>query len=284
MDEGRAQLGAAAVRDQIYVAGGASVTGPLSSFDSFDTVSEAWRPLPPLPEGLQLIGMAALGDLVILTGGFSSSAPDKHSARVWIYDTRTAQWRRANDMPGGRAGHALLVHDGAAYVIGGHGDGATQVWRYQPAKDVWSVAFAPLPEARPGLAAVVVNGKFYVIGGQRPDGSATSEVLILDPANGRWVEGPELPVALSGHTAAFMGGAIHVTGGSAPPVLRTSGAHYVLDPSKGVWEEGPALPTPRQGLTSAAVANRWFVIGGSAGFGFFSAFTSADAVEIFSPN
>jgi len=284
MDEGRAQLGAAAIGDQIYVAGGASLAGPVASFDSFDTVSEAWRPLPPLPEGIQSFGIAAVGDVVVISGGFSSKAPNKPSARTWVYDTHAAQWRKGMDMPGARAGHALVTLGGKAYAVGGRGVDARRIYGYDVVTDTWSASAASLGDELTGHAAVALANRVYVVGGKTSAGRATSDVLVLDPVGGGAVSGPRLPAALSGHAAAVLAGQIHVAGGAAPPEMKTSTAHYVLDPSRGAWQEAAPLLGPRQGLASAAVGGRWFLIGGSAGSGFFSAFTAADAVEIFRPN
>ncbi len=284
LEQGRAQLGAVAVGNQIYVAGGTSLTGPVSSFDAFDLAGNDWRPLLPLPEGLQHFGMAAVGDLIVVSGGYSASKSDAPGAKSWVYDTRASQWRTAANMPAARAGHVLVALNNAAFAIGGTGTAARQVYRYDLTADRWSREFEPMPQDRSGHAAVVLGTKIYVIGGQGADGKATASVLVLDTANGKWSEGPKLPVPLSGHTASVIAGQIHVAGGAAPPALKTSSAHYVLDPVKGAWAEAAAMPTPRQGLASAVVGNRWVVVGGSAGFGFFSAFTPADAVDVYSPN
>jgi N-acetylneuraminic acid mutarotase len=282
MEQGRAQLGAVTVGGQIYVAGGTSLTGPVASFDAFDLTGNAWRPLLPLPEGLQHFGMTAVGDLIVVSGGYSAKKSDVPSAKSWIYDTRASQWHPAADMPAARAGHVLVALNNAAYSIGGTGSEARQAYRYDVTADHWSSAFAPMPQDRSGHAAVVVGSKIYIIGGQGADGKATASVLVLDTASGKWSEGPKLPAPLSGHTASVINGEIHVVGGAAPPAMKTSAAHYVLDPAKAAWVEAAAMPTPRQGLASAVVGNRWVVMGGSAGFGFFSAFTPADAVDIYS--
>ena len=131
---------------------------------------------------------------------------------------------------------------------------------------------------------MVLGTKIYVIGGQGADGKATASVLVLDTANGKWSEGPKLPVPLSGHTASVIAGQIHVAGGAAPPALKTSSAHYVLDPVKGAWAETAAMPTPRQGLASAVVGKPLGGCGRQRRLRIFSAFTPADAVDVCSPN
>jgi len=284
MEEGRAQLGAVAIGDLIYVAGGTSLTGPVTSFDSFDPIGEDWRPLPPMPEGLQHFGMAAIGKSVIVAGGYSTAHPDSPGSHAWIFDVQSAQWRRIADLPAPRAGLALVAVNDTVYAVGGLGASARQSYRYDVAGNKWIAAFSPLPEERSGHAAVAVGNKIFVIGGQPPGGKAASDVFVLDTVHGSWSEGPKLPVALSGHTAAVLDGVIHVAGGAAPPAMKTSAAHYVLDPGKGGWTEAANMITPRQGMASAVVRGKWYVFGGSAGFGFFSAFTPSDAVEIYTSN
>jgi N-acetylneuraminic acid mutarotase len=284
MEQGRALLSAVTVGRQIYVAGGTSLSGPVASFDSFDLAGEDWLTLSPLPEGLQRFGMAAVGDQIVVSGGYSAKHAEAPSAKSWVYDTHSAQWRSAASMPAARAGLVLVTLNNAVYAIGGTGAAARQVYRYDLTADRWSNAFTPMPDERSGHTAVAIGNKIYVIGGQGANGKATASVLVLDTAHGTWSQGPKLPTPLSGHTSGLIGGQIHVAGGAAPPAIRTSAAHYVLDTAKAVWQEAPAMPAPSQGLASAVVGERWVVMGGSAGSGFFSAFTPVDAVYVYSPN
>ncbi len=281
METARSDAAAAVLDNEIYVAGGSSVIGPRDAFEAYDPFAEIWRPLPALPEGRERFGMAALGGLLYLTGGYEKESLQETSD-LWIYDPVTSQWREGPGMPAARAGHALVAALGKLYVFGGTGDDVGEVLIYDPATSKWSIAPYRMPAPRAGLAAVADGGMVYLIGGLDAGGHS-ARIDRLDTVTGTFSTAKSMPQARSGHTAGLIQGRIHITGGVSEQSLKTFSDHDVLDPATGRWSKASPLPTPRHGLVSATVNDRWYVIGGGSGAGFFTVFTEADVVEVFEP-
>ncbi len=287
METARSNSGSAVLDGEIYVAGGASVLGPRDVFEAFDPYSEIWRPLPAMPGGRERFGMAALNGRIYLTGGYGKESLAPRSD-LWIYDANTGRWLSGPAMPDARAGHAMVAAAGRLYVLGGLGadggsDAMAPVLTFDPRSGTWERTAWRLPAARGDLVAVS-DGRnaIYAVGG-RTQGGPVARVDQLDIASGSWTRLPDMPRARSGHTATWLGGRLHVTGGVAAEALKTLDAHDVYDPKRGRWIRAAPLPTPRHGLASATIGGRWFVIGGGAGAGFFTVFTEAGAVEIYEP-
>lgn len=300
MTTGRAFAGGALVGDEFYVIGGDSTAGPRTVAEIYDIRGDIWRAAPALPAGLQQFGVAEYGGKLYVSGGYeappaqrpdfatfdnevAASATDKEgdTARTWVYDPRVGTWMSVAAMPGERAGHGFVTVGDRIYALGGRGNGASQVWVYDPIKNSWSVTGDAMPSPRAAAAYVGVNGRIYAIGGLI-DGNATSRVDIFNPANGNWQRGPSLPAPRSGHVAALMDGKIHVTGGEHRRPPRTYGDHFVLDLASGSWSKAAPMPTPRHGAVAAAANGKFVVVGGSPGAGVYTVFTESDVVDIYS--
>ncbi|HMD82103.1 MAG TPA: hypothetical protein VKE92_12380, partial [Anaerolineales bacterium] len=78
-----------------------------------------------------------------------------------------------------------------------------------------------------------------------------------------WTHGPDMPVAVSGFTAAYLDGSIHATGGEDLFAMTVMNAHQVLNLATMTWDLWPELPGARHGVTSQSVNGQWIVIGGS---------------------
>jgi N-acetylneuraminic acid mutarotase len=281
MDDGRSHLGAAAIGEYVYVAGGSGRLGPSRAFEAYDTFADHWRPLPVMPKGIEQFGMAALGKHIYVSGGYSEASGSRPIADVSVFDTDTARWDSLPPMPQGRAGHALVAFGGALYVFGGAGSERDHIYRYNPSRKQWETLGSRMPEARAQISAVAGDNAIYIIGGRAQDGTLSRRVDIFDPASGNWRRGADLPMALSSATAGFHRGRVHVAGGLARGGDQTSSAHLVYNAAANSWSREVDLPTPRHSLASAMVENRWYVFGGGLGVGIFAVFTVSDAVEVY---
>ena len=134
---------------------------------------------------------------------------------------------------------------------------------YDPATDTWAQSEALMPTGREHLAVVVAEGKLFVIGGRYNQDINVATVEIFDPQTNTWTSGPDLLTPVSGLTAVYLEGRIHVTGGEDLFANSVSNQHQVLDLTTMTWEEWAPLPGGRHGLTSQVVDGKWVVIGGS---------------------
>jgi N-acetylneuraminic acid mutarotase len=277
LERPRAALSAAAVGGNVYVAGGAGLLAPASDFDVYESGLGQWRELSPLPEGRARFGMASLDGKIYIAGGAASGAEAIASASA--YDPTADSWQPIPDLPAPRAGHALIAADGKLYAVGGE-TGAVDV--YDVAERRWTRTAGAGALARYGAAAAEHAGRLYLIGGRIGD-QASARVDVLDPGDGQWRQGPDLPAARTGLAAAVVDGRLHVLGGSNAEGTDTAVDHWVLAADGSAWEKAPDLPAPRADFAAVAAEGRLVIVGGGAGGGFYGPFTAAPAVDLFEP-
>jgi len=259
MHAARAAHAVVSTSDAIYALGGTGAGGrPVLGVERFD--GTAWGEETTLPgRGLNAPAAVALGDVLVVIGGFETST-NVPTDRVLAYDTRTRAWRALAPLPAPRGGHAAVVLDGRIHVIGGGNDRTTLSNHdvYDPARNAW-IARAPLPRAEGSPAAVVWNGKLYAIGG-RSGPADFGAVDIYDPTLDRWTGGP--PIEPRGTAGAVVYcGAIHVFGGESQ--ARRASLGDVLRLTDGVWQPLAPMPTPRNFARAVVLHDAVYVVGGS---------------------
>ncbi len=280
---GRAFAASALLGEEIYIAGGAGISKPVSSVDAYDTIGDIWRALPALPLGLQQAAMASINGRLYVSGGYTEDSPGPDNAALYQFDPSVGVWVRGPDMPGPRAWHEMVGFNGKLYVVGGVGPRSGRVFVFDPMIDEWNVLSANLPAQRSALALTVHNGEVYAIGGRSPNGAPSARVDILDPATEKWRRGPALPEARAGIGAAVLNGRIHVVGGEQVSPPRTFSEHNVLNSAGTAWESAEPLATPRHGAAVAVAGGSLFAIGGATGPGVYTVFTVSDLVSIYRP-
>jgi N-acetylneuraminic acid mutarotase len=221
-----------------------------------DPPAGCWRRLPPLPGGpRQEVGVAALGSVIYVLGGFAPAGTE----RVEAFDVGSGEWIATAPLP------LALQHVGAAalggfvYSIGGFVGNTfaptDRVFRYDPGADRWD-GMRPLPAARGGGAAAVLDGRIHFVGGSGRFGTA-GDHYVYDPALDSWSELEPLPVARNHLAAATVDGVLYVVGGRSPLSARLE--RY--QPGSG-WTSLRAMPTARAGHAAAAVDGLLVVLGG----------------------
>lgn len=274
---------AAVLGDEIYVAGGASLTKPQSSFEVYDTVGDIWRSMPALPKGVQQAALAAMNGRLYLSGGYVEEGDGADNASFWLFDPSIGLWVAGPDMPAPRAWHRMVAANGKLYVVGGIGPGADRVFVFDTGTDSWSTLNSRLPEARSALATVLNGDELYVLGGRRTNGAPSDRVDILTLSSGTWRQGPRLPQPRAGIGAAVLNGAVHIVGGEQLSPPRTFDSHYVLAAGSSRWSEAEPMITPRHDVTALVAGGELFVVGGATGPGVYTVFTVSDLVSIYRP-
>ncbi|MFO0845008.1 MAG: hypothetical protein U0797_21890 [Gemmataceae bacterium] len=208
-----ASFGAAACDGYLYVYGGHS--GKTHTYSTEDVIGKfyrvklsggAWEELPggPIAQGLPLV--AHRGKVIRVGGMQPRNKPgekaDNHSLKsVASFDPHTKRWSELTPLPAGRSSHdAVLVGDKLVIVGGWDQRGGGDVTWHDTALTLdlakpgakWESI--PQPFKRRALGAGVVGGKVVVVGGLGADG-AQLKVDVLDPATGKWSEGPAFPGA-----------------------------------------------------------------------------------------
>lgn len=280
MTTARADAAAAVFGNEIFVAGGAGISGPKNVFEAYDVKSDHWRPVTALPHGLAQFGMTQAGGRIYITGGLGGGEEGGSGKALWEFHAQSGIWRRLKDMPVARIGHAMVTDGAKLYVVGGEGPKAASMLIYDILADKWHEG-AAMPTPRALLSAVIVDSRVYAMGGRRSGVGDVATVEVFDIAQNRWGSAPSLPHARARATAGVLDGKIHLTGGEAQGDALTYADHFVFDPATKAWSSGSRLPTPRHSLVSGVVDGNWYVIGGSAGANVFTVFTATDVVEAY---
>ena len=236
-----------------------------------------WLALASMGEPRQEIGVAEVGGVVYVAGGFrGDTAP---TGTTEAYDIARDSWRFVAPLP------EALHHPGAAalygkvYVVGGYdASGAVDsLWEYDPGADRWQRR-ASLPTARGALAAVALDGRLYAIGGDR--GRPVGELAAYDPQADAWETLPAMRHGRDHLAAGVVNGRIYIAGGrNGRDFAMTVLEEY--DPATRTWTERAAMLTGRSGIAGAGVGARFYVFGGEGNRGHPQGIF--DAVEAYDP-
>ena len=188
----RAASAIAAIGTKIYVAGGAMGSngasfGPtVRDFAAYDTVTNTWETLDPIPApGRNHAVGAAVSGIFYIVGGRTNGPMDGLQNRVDAYDPSTRTWTQKANMPVARGGCMGGVVNGQIVIVGGEGNARdinpngvfpdTDV--YDPVADMWRV-MAPMRTPRHGTGAAGVGNKLYVPGGATAQGGGTAVAIL----------------------------------------------------------------------------------------------------------
>jgi N-acetylneuraminic acid mutarotase len=126
---------------------------------------DGWNAGPALPEPVQELHAATLGDRIYVAGGIGSG--DQVITHVLVLDPAAEAWRRVADLPEPRHHMPLVAAADSLYAVGGYdASGMVPVatlWVYDEAADRW-LDRAPLPQPRGASGAAFLDGRIVVVG------------------------------------------------------------------------------------------------------------------------
>jgi hypothetical protein len=242
----------------------ASVDPPAGCRSIPPTPASTWIPLTPLPGGgRQEVGVTALGNLVFVIGGLTTSG--KGSARVDTYDARRGTWARVDDLP--RALHHVgaAVAAGLVFSVGGFiGQSfapADDTLCYDVPQNAW-IAVTPLPAPRGALALAAQDDVLHAIGGSGVSGSLADHT-VYDPFTRVWRARAPLPSPRNHLAAVSLDGYVYAIGGrSDGSGNANSGELDRYDPVTDTWDVLAPMPTARSGHAAAVLNGRIVTMGG----------------------
>jgi len=234
---------AAAVGQKFYLFGGFRLpdTGKIGWYPEdrawvYDTETEQWSALPPMPTPRGAAAAVAVGHKIYVVGGakipsgtelpdgLNPRSPIEILATTEVFDTKTNTWTTLKPMTLPRNHLDVAYLDGKLYAIGGKvgscfpggfGSNVPMTESYDIAHNTWST-MAPMPTARSGMGAAVIDNKIYVIGGEGFAGEKggvfrTNEAY--DPNSDKWVEEPPMPTGLQGFAKGVLDGKLYAVSG-----------------------------------------------------------------------
>jgi len=242
----------------------------LATNERFDSCTNQWTTLAPLPEPRAAAAAVALnGDLYVIGGGApvvsTFSRTVQPFANLWRYAVVADQWHALAPLPVALSGAAAATWGDSIYLFGGvDGLGVLRnaSYRYDVATDRWhEVAAVPGP-GRLFAAAATEGDELVLIGGY----PALTLVHRYDPLRDRWQEGP--PLRQGRHSfglAQTPQGDLYAVGGAVgdegiDTVERLIGDDRSAD---AAWRLMPELQiVHRNGATAAYLNGQIMVVGG----------------------
>ncbi|MEP7023300.1 MAG: kelch repeat-containing protein, partial [Actinomycetota bacterium] len=286
-------LGAAYVGGQLITFGGENLFKVFTAVRAYNLATKNWSTLPSLPEARHGMGVAVTGNTIYAIDGAAQPGHNGSTSTMRAFTVVVppplaqvaGSWVLGRDSPFRVQQLHAAVLDGRIWMAGGlvGPDQATNKTEfYDPTVHTWGLG-PKLPFRVHHAMLVTYHGQLWLIGGFLPNGNnmeaaASVRVLILDPAKGRWVEGPPLHHARAAGAAVVVGNQIVVAGG------RTGGkAEAEVKPTEiyngKSWHDAPAIPVPGDHLAAVTDGTYLYVIGGRT----LSVSANHNAVQRFDP-
>lgn len=174
----RGASGVAVLGTRIYVAGGLRAGVSTTDFSLYDTVTDRWQVLPPLPLPRDHLVAGTARGLFYAISGRSDGRPTE---RVDAFDPRSGEWTSRAPILTARAGSSAATVGDRIFVMGGEGNPATKTGvfgeneSYDAPSDRWDY-HEPMRTARHGTGAAAIDGIIFVPGGADVQSFGTTEL------------------------------------------------------------------------------------------------------------
>ncbi|MDI6451554.1 Kelch repeat-containing protein [Anaerobaca lacustris] len=208
----------AVVDGKIYVIGGTTYPGPVSSaVEEYDPATDTWTRKTDMPTPRWSVGTCVLDGKIYAIGGYPGGWTGLRT--VEMYDPVTGTWARKADMPLGVGMLSARVVRGKIYAIGGRPGVHSEPWmqEYDPATDTWTRK-ADMPIDTSQMGAVVLGDKIVVFGGwEWSMNYPYTTVQMYDPEVGIWTKEADVPFLRAALTAEVVNDRIYAIGGTDTP-------------------------------------------------------------------
>ena len=163
--------------DTIFAFGGVNRSGGvMSSAYAYDTATNDWSTLTPMPAALNDAAAVRIGGSVFVFGGFDNA--HHPSLALFIYDVASGNWTNGASMLANAFGSvgAIAGSDRRIYAVGLDWS-ARRVDAYEPSTNTWTTSVPALlhPQAYPAMGRI--GSWIYAAGGNPGSLTLTSEKL-----------------------------------------------------------------------------------------------------------
>jgi hypothetical protein len=248
-------LGATALDDYIYVAGGQVSYNSRASaeFARYNLLNLTWEGLSWMNHYNLKLRLENVFNKVYAVGGHDFGS---NNGFFEEYDPQVNQWINKASMLTKRSEVASCIYDNKIYTFGG--DLTTVVEVYNPINDTWSSKI-PIPFSITGASAVVLNYKIYLIGGYNGS-NYLKQVLIYDPILNTWSNGPDMQVERAYFGACVFDGRIYVFGGMNNSGVQSSTEMFSLTYNSWTYKQPISYSLYRFAITTTN--NKIYLCGG----------------------
>lgn len=143
--------------------------GANSSVEVYDSMTDSWRYVTPIPEKRSQHAGTAHDQLLYISGGLDRQ---RVLATFWCYEPKQDAWEMLPDMLRPRADHSMFAIDNKIFVCGGwmeetsseHRNPVESIDVFDIETKVWrTVTTIPTPKYHAGCVAV--DKRIYIVGG-----------------------------------------------------------------------------------------------------------------------
>ena len=223
------------IDDELWLLG--TMTGvfpretPLETVYIYQPKTDTWKEGPAVPEGRRRGGAGCVlhkDGWIYLVGGIIDGHHSGTQAWFDRLNPATGEWQVLPDAPRKRDHAPAAIAGDKLYFFGGRETGrhdgsdynifffhtVPEVDVYDFATGTWSTLEQPIPVPTAAGGAGVIDQKIYYAGGEAGRPEAYTELQILDPQTGTWMQGPPLNRARHGTNALVFNNALWIAVGS----------------------------------------------------------------------
>ncbi len=254
--------GSGAIGSKIYVVGGGTASGNITTNQVYNAANNTWSTAAPLPASTAGGSAAVVKNILYIFGGYSGSTSGTAVNAVWAYNPATNSWTAKSAMPTPRGSTTAVVNGTKVYVIGGNGSVArlNTVEAYDTAADSWTTE-SPLLVGKSEPASGLLSTTIVSADGTTTSGpSGDNEAYNI--STNKW---SALAADATARNAACYGaisGQLYVAGGHTTAGAVGLSESYSLTTNK--WAPHASLPQTTIAPGSAVVGGQLYCISGSS--------------------
>ncbi|XP_074541403.1 kelch-like protein 29 isoform X2 [Halichoeres trimaculatus] len=180
---------------KLYTIGGLGVSGNLDHVERYDTITNQWETIAPLPKPVHSAAATVCGGKVYVFGGVNEAGRSAGVLQSYVPQSNTWSFIES-PMIDNKCAPAVSLNS-LIFILGGAYARATTI--YDP--DKGNIKAGPnMNHSRQFCSAVVLDGKIFATGGiVSSEGPALGNMETLDPSTNTWTLLQSLPCPLFRH-------------------------------------------------------------------------------------
>uniref|UniRef100_A0A8C8UAW2 Kelch-like 29 n=1 Tax=Peromyscus maniculatus bairdii TaxID=230844 RepID=A0A8C8UAW2_PERMB len=180
---------------KIYTLGGLGVAGNVDHVERYDTITNQWEAVAPLPKAVHSAAATVCGGKVYVFGGVNEAGRAAGVLQSYVPQTNTWSFIESPMIDNKYAPAVTL--NGFVFILGGSYARATTI--YDPEKG--NIKAGPnMNHSRQFCSAVVLDGKIYATGGiVSSEGPALGNMEAYEPTTNTWTLLPHMPCPVFRH-------------------------------------------------------------------------------------